>query len=100
MRDYEASCGLTWSALGQRHVMLGEMSCCPGSGGHSALDGADLPYCATCTEMDVPCGHFKVTTSSSQPALWYVLSVPDNRAAVVGDRRIAKKRNRPRRNKS
>ena len=64
---------LTWRALGQRQVTLGGSSGCPGDegcGGHTALEGAEFPYCATWMEMLVPCGHLRVTTSLSQPAFW------------------------------
>jgi hypothetical protein len=75
---------LTCRALGHRQVTLGGSPCCPGVDdcwGHTALEGADLPYCATWTEMLVPWGHLRVTSWSSHPARWKVLSVPDNRAA-------------------
>lgn len=37
-------------------------------------------YCAVCTEMIVPVGHVSANDCVSQPTLWYVLSVPVNRA--------------------
>lgn len=38
-------------------------------------------YWAVCTEMIVPVGHVSANDCVSQPTLWYVLSVPVNKAA-------------------
>lgn len=41
-----------------------------------------FPYWATSMDMLVPRGQLNDTISVSHPAFWYVLSVPDRRAAI------------------
>lgn len=83
---------LTWSTWGHMQltgafisISVPELitpSLCVSSviSGHSAGSPV-LPYCANSMDIVVPRGQLNCTYSWSQPAVWYVLKVPDSKAA-------------------
>lgn len=51
-------------------------------------------YCASSMDMLVPRGHPNATFSESHVVFWYVLNVPDSRAAERNDKKAKKEKDR------